>query len=244
MVFPVARPVPLVAARRRDRRARHLRRPVRIAAQARGRHQGQLVADSRATAACSIASTRCCLRRPRSTSTCRHDRETPRHSRLDRLDRPQRAGGRRCASHRVSRWWRWPRATTPSLLAEQVAALSSRRRGDGRRARASIGSRPRCGREPAGRRYRHRGADRRRHASLRRHRHLRVGRDGGPRGGARRDRGGKDDRARQQGSAGHGGRAGDGGRAPARRRDPAGRQRAQRHSPVPARARPRARSAG
>ena len=50
---------------------------------------------------------------------------------------------------------------------------------------------------------------RRRHAPCRRHRHLRVRGDGGPRSGARGDRGGKDDRARQQGSAGHGGRARD-----------------------------------
>ena len=48
------------AARPGDRRARHHRRSVRVDAEAQRRREGQLGADSRATAACSIASTRCC----------------------------------------------------------------------------------------------------------------------------------------------------------------------------------------
>ena len=47
----------------------------------------------------------------------------------------------------------------------------------------------------------------------------------------------QDDRARQQGSAGHGRRHRDRSGGAQRRRDPAGRQRAQRHSSVPARPR-------
>ncbi len=42
------------------RRRRHCRRPVRVAAQAQRRRQGFLGRSSPATAACSIASTRCC----------------------------------------------------------------------------------------------------------------------------------------------------------------------------------------
>ena len=52
-------------ARARDRGARHLRRSVRVASQAGRRREGQFGADSRVTAACSIASTRCCSRRRR-----------------------------------------------------------------------------------------------------------------------------------------------------------------------------------
>ena len=58
------------AARCGAGRGRHRRRSLRVDAQARGRREGQLDAHSRATAACSIASTRCCSRRRSSTCIC------------------------------------------------------------------------------------------------------------------------------------------------------------------------------
>ena len=84
---------------------------------------------------------------------------------------------------------------------------------------------------------RRRGAHRRRHPSRRGPRPLRHVRHGGARCRARRHRGGQDHRAREQGNSrdGRGGR--DGGGAPPGRRRAAGRQRAQRDSPVPPRAR-------
>ena len=82
---------------------------------------------------------------------------------------------------------------------------------------------------------RQRRADRRRHASRRRHRHLRVVRHRRARGGACRDRRRQDHRAREQGSARDGRRARHRRCARARRRHPSGRQRAQRHSSMPAR---------
>ena len=53
----------LAADRRDDRRRRAARRPLRVAPQARRRDQGRRHASSRATAACSTASTGCCSRR-------------------------------------------------------------------------------------------------------------------------------------------------------------------------------------
>ncbi len=79
------------------------------------------------------------------------------------------------------------------------------------------------------------GLDRGRHASRRRHRHLRVIRHRCARGGACRDRRRQDHRAREQGSARDGRRARHRRRPRTRRRHSSGRQRAQRHSSVPAR---------
>ena len=70
----------------------------------------------------------------------------------------------------------------------------------------------------------------------RRRRAVRLLGNRGARGRACRDRGRQAHRAREQGSAGDGWRAGDGGGARARRRRAAGRQRAQRHPPMPGRA--------
>ena len=83
----------------------------------------------------------------------------------------------------------------------------------------------------SGREGLHRGRD----PSGCRHRALRVVGHGGARGRARRDRRRQDDRAREQGSARHGRVADDGRRPPQGRGDSARRQRAQRHSSVPAR---------
>ena len=63
------------------------------------------------------------------------DREAPRHPRLDRLDRPQRAGRRRRASRSRCRSSALAAGDNAALLAEQVAALPPGGRGDGDRRR-------------------------------------------------------------------------------------------------------------
>ena len=142
-------------------------------------------------------------------------REAPRDSRIDRIDRAQRAGGRRRASRsaagrRRSRPARTPRcspsrwrAYRPAIVgvATEAAREELRARGSAAGRRPSLVAVGPDG--PA------RGGD----ASGRRHRALRLVRHRRPRGRAGGDRRRQDARARQQGSARHGRRADGRGRA-------------------------------
>ena len=174
----------------------------------------------------------------------RTSHEAPRHPRLDRLDRPERAGRGRRASRRGCRSSRSRPATTPTLLAEQVRAtgraVAAMATGDGarppdvRRAAPSAPSRWSAGAEGLVAVATHPDVDLVLCAS--------SGTAALEAVLAAIDAGKTIALANKEVLVMAGALVTD-GRAPARRGDPAGRQRAQRHSSVPARPRRRARCA-
>ena len=236
------------AARRHDRRARDRRRSLRIDAEAQRRREGQLDAHSRPRRR-PRSHRRAALRRARLLHGAQvrlssgqelagwaNADEAHRHSRLHRLDRAERAVGRRRASRSAA-------GRRPGGRRERRALGGSDRHATDRAVVAmATGAavdrlQPRCpsGVTVAGTGPRRTG--RGRVASRRGPRAVRFVGHRGARSRPRGDRAWQDDRAGQQGNPRHGRRHRHGGGAAPRRRDPAGRQRAQRHSSVPARPR-------
>ena len=148
------------------RAVRHRRRSLRVAAQAQRRREGQLGADSRPRRRARSHRQLSVRRAVSSTCSCGTSREAPRDSRLDRIDRPQRAGGRRRASRSpAGRRARGRRERRAARRADRALSAGGRRRRDRRGARASSTRRLGAGGRPSQIVGRARGPARRRDAS-------------------------------------------------------------------------------
>ena len=166
----------------------------------------------------------------------RWHREAPGHPRIHRLDRPQRAVGRGRPSRSPAGGRRWPPATTRSCWPSRRSAIAQRS-SRWRRPRPPTVSAPPV---PAFAGAVLAGAEGLVAVATHPEADIVLCASSGTAGleaVMAAIESGKTHRTGQQGSAGHGRRAGHRGGPPARSGHSAGGQRAQRHPPVPARAR-------